>query len=206
MSTRYGALTGAGIPRRSRLILVAVLAAALVLPTARADANGEIYMKTTSPNLVGESTDEKHAGWIELHSFKWGGVSRTDRNPNARATFAPVVIEKYVDRSSPYLMQFAAAGYTMGSVLIAVTKMDGGVITEYDRYCLENVVVMSNATSARADGERTLETATLSYTKFERWYEMRDGAGNKQRFTTGWDTLAYRGTPFNPGCGGGAPQ
>lgn len=198
MLIRDGALTEAGITRRSRLILLALLAGTLLLPTARADAVTDIYMKTTSPNLVGESNSKEHQGWIELHSFKWHGVSRTDRS--GKATFGLFEIEKGVDRSSPYFMQFAAAGWNLGSVLIVRSTALAEVPIDFDRYCLENVVVMSQASSAVVGDDRgtARETVTLSYTKFERWYETSD----KERVTTGWDTLAFRGTPFNTRCAG----
>jgi len=75
----------------------------------------DVYLQIDG--VSGESTDDKHKGWIEVEAVDWGvnqptagTVSTAGGHTIGRAVFDAVRITKSADLASPKLMELAAQG------------------------------------------------------------------------------------------------
>lgn len=131
--------------------------------------------------IKGEATAEGHEEWIDIHSLQWG-VSRglsatTGTNQNREATsttISEVTFTKLTDDSTPYLFREACVGKGK-EVKIHLTKTDD-TLQSYIEYTLRDVMI-SNYT-VNTDGERPIESISLSFTKMELRYIPHDDQNN----------------------------
>src|SRR5262245_60355427 len=101
--------------RRCCAFLLLYLGWAIAAP--RADAAFDMFLKVDG--IDGESTDDKHPKEIIITSF-----TQSLSNPSAvpggsagRAVFSGLTLSKPLDKSTPLLMQNAAAGITIKSAV-----------------------------------------------------------------------------------------
>lgn len=144
--------------------------------------------------IEGESTDDKHKGWMEILSFSWGvsqmasaSASSTGGGTSARADFQDLSIVKMMDSASPLLFKACAKGDHIGEVLLSLNR-SGGNKEQYMEYKLTNVVITSVSVGGGGGGEPT-ESISLNYGKIEQTYTKQkradgSGAGN---VPAGWD-------------------
>ena len=145
---------------------ISVLAAAAI-----PHADAAIYMKIG--DIEGESTDDKHIGWIELDSFKCGVDNTTEKKSGEKGGTADInigigelqecTISKSTDSASAQLAQFAINGNSLGTDEIDFVEVAGGSeagepIT-YLKYKLDRVFIKSWSTSGDADDRPTEEVA-----------------------------------------------
>lgn len=109
----------------------------------------DVYLQIEGVN--GESYDDKHRGWIEVHAVDWGvtqptagTVSTAGGHTTGRAVFDALRITKDVDLASPKLMELAAQGKTIAKAKLEFFRADGVGALKYYEVTLENVLVSSN--------------------------------------------------------------
>lgn len=140
----------------------------------------DAFIKLTG--IDGESTDSKHAKWIEISSFSWG-VSQPavgSRSAGAaagsqRANFQDLSIVKRLDRASPKLALHCANGKKIPEVTLELCRATGDK-QKYMEYKLSDVIVSSLQPSGASGGmgEVPEEEVSFNYGKIEWKYTATD--------------------------------
>ncbi|MEQ9315444.1 MAG: type VI secretion system tube protein Hcp [Henriciella sp.] len=148
-------------------------AAALCLIASPAYAAG--FMKI--PDIPGESQRADHEDEIDFSTVTWSVASDASAQvgagrARARSQVGPVIVEKAVDSSSPYLFQAAATGKSFKEVTLAVRKDSGEAHLDYLTITLTNVKIASVESMA---GDASTEQVTLNYEKINiKYVEQAD--------------------------------
>jgi type VI secretion system secreted protein Hcp len=147
--------------------------------------------------IPGESTDDKHADWIEILSYS-AGVSQTASASASsgggasaeRADFQDFSVVKTLDKASPKLAVACADGTHIPTVTLELCRA-GGDKLKYMEYKLGNCIVSSCRPGGSSGGAETLplEEVSFNYGKIEWTYTQQqraDGSGGGQ-VAGGWD-------------------
>ncbi len=143
--------------------------------------------------IEGESTDEKHAGWIEVTSYNTGlsqTVSSTASSAGGasaeRADFQDFSITKQIDKASPKLAVACADGTHIGSIVVELCR-SGTDKVKFMEYKMTNCII--SGTSTTGGGEFPTENVTIDYGKIEWSYtqQKRKGGGAAGNVASGWD-------------------
>ena len=148
--------------------------------------------------IPGESTDSKHAEWIEIESFHWGvnqragaaGASALGGHTGGRADFDDMSVVKLIDKASPKLLLACAAGEHIPDVTIELCKA-GGDKQKYLEIKMNDVVVSSYRPggSAKSESVVPMEEVTLRCAKITWNYTVLDTKTGAPKGTVnaGWD-------------------
>ena len=144
----------------------AVITAALVLKPAVSAAQTSTFMLV--PGIQGESTDDRHRGWIDVSSL------RQSWEPDGRRRANCVIeIAKPLDASGPPLWLAAVTGQPFGEIQIEAVKA-GETRFRFFQVKLANARIAGISTAGGPSFGDTLllaaETATLTY-----WPQLPDG-------------------------------
>ncbi len=104
--------------------------------------------------IEGESTDDKHTGWIEVIRYGMGvkqTVSTTASSAGGataeRADFDTFVFSKQIDKSSPLLMLACAAGTHINKITVELCRAGADKI-KFMEYKLTDSLISSVLTSS----------------------------------------------------------
>lgn len=145
--------------------------------------------------IKGESTDEKHKGWIEISHVTWSihqpkasTVSSAGGHTNGRAELSNLSFKKLADLSSPLLQQHCAMGKTIPKAKFEFMRADGdGKAICYYTVELDNVMV-SAITPNSGDGGIIKEQVHLAYSQMRWKYTQQKVSGGTAGNTSGgWD-------------------
>lgn len=151
-------------------------------------------------DIKGESTDEKHKGWIEVSHVDWGvtqprasSVSTAGGHTSGTADLSEVSFTKLADLAPPILFQHCAMGRTIPKAVFEFMRADGdGKPICYYKLELENVMV-SNVHPNSGDGGILTEQVHLAYSKIKCSYTQQKIAGGTGGSTMGgWDAAAKK--------------
>lgn len=151
-------------------------------------------------DIKGESTDEKHKGWIEVSHVDWSvnqprasSVSTAGGHTNGKADLSEVSFNKLADLSSPILFQHCAMGKTIPKAVFEFYRADGdGRPICYMKLELENVMI-SNFHPNSGNGGTLKETVHLAYAKIKSTYtQQKIGGGVGGSTMGGWDASANK--------------
>jgi type VI secretion system secreted protein Hcp len=147
--------------------------------------------------IPGESTDDKHADWIEVLNYEFeikqptsASKSSTGGASSERADFKDFSIKKALDKASPKIAIACADGTAIKSVILELCR-SGGDKVKYMEYKMSNCVIskVSPAGESKAPETLPLEEVTFNYGKLEMVYTQQkreDGSGGGQ-VAAGWD-------------------
>ena len=132
------------------------------------------FMKTDSPVIKGQITDEGHKEWIEIKAMSSPifrsiaqGAKDTQRT-QGDTTLGDIVIVRNLDTSSVELQKACANGTPIKKVTIHFTLQAKNKQETYLEYILENVIITSYSIHVNEKGDPTAsEELTLAYTKVE---------------------------------------
>jgi type VI secretion system secreted protein Hcp len=143
--------------------------------------------------IEGESTDDKHAGWIEVATFSAGVSQRTSATASSvggasaeRADFDDFSISKQLDKASPKLALACAEGTHINTIVVEICRA-GTEKVKYMEYKMSNCIISSVKTTG--GGEFPSEVVTINYGKMEWAYtvQKRQGGGPAGNVAGGWD-------------------
>ena len=149
-------------------------------------------------DIDGESTDEKHEGWIEMLSFDHGLIQKVSLTASSsggataeRVDFREFAFRKQLDIASPALAIACANGSHIDEVVIELCRA-GTDKVKFMEYKLENCMISSVKVaggSGKNIGELPTENVFISYGKIAWSYAKQDRAGGKVagNMATGWD-------------------
>lgn len=144
--------------------------------------------------IVGESTDDKHAGWIEILTYSHGLVQKTSATASSaggagseRADFGNFVFTKQLDKSSPKLLTACAAGTHINKIVMEIWRA-GNDKVKYMAYELTNCII-SGYSAVGGDGDIPAERFSLDFGKIHVTYvqQKRAGGGPAGNIMGGWD-------------------
>ena len=151
-------------------------------------------------DIKGESMDDKHRGWVEVHNVSWGvtqpratAVSTAGGHTSGKAEVQEVVFDKLADITSPVLFQTCAAGKTLPKAKFEFFRADGdGSRIKYFEIELENVMI-SNVTPTSGNGGIITEKVHLASSKFKCTYTQQKISGGAGGSTAGgWDSASNK--------------
>jgi type VI secretion system secreted protein Hcp len=171
--------------RRKLRIALCVLAPAwmlgALLPTS-APAAVDMFLEVDG--LQGESQDSKYKDAIDVLAFSWG-VSNGGGKPN----FQDVSVTKYVDRTSPKLLEMVASGKLVATARLTVRK-PGETPIDYLRYCFTGLRFSALSSGGSGGEDRVTENITFSYSTIIERYTQQDATGKPlPAIFGGWDLL-----------------
>ncbi len=111
--------------------------------------------------IPGESADDKHKNEIEIESFSWGaanqGTSSSGGGGGAgKVKMGDFAITKYIDKSSPKLIEACTTGKHISSAIL-VCRKQGGSQQEYMKVTLTDILVSGYSTGGGLCRERRLD-------------------------------------------------
>ncbi len=148
-------------------------------------------------NIEGESTDDKHHGWIEVLRYGIGvkqTISTTASSAGGasaeRADFRDFKFKKLLDKSSPKLALACAAGTHIDKIVVELCRAGTDKVT-FMTYTLTNCLISRIETISGGDtsGNFPAEMVKINYGKIEWAYtkQNRSGGGADGQVATGWD-------------------
>jgi type VI secretion system secreted protein Hcp len=146
--------------------------------------------------VPGESTDDKHAEWIEVLSYSWGAsqatggaASASGNNAGQRVDIHDFAVVKQLDKASPKLFLSCATGESIGDVTLELCKA-GGDKQKYMSYKMSDVLVASVRPGGTGKGGDALplEEVSFRFSKIQLEYIPIDKTGKPQgQVPAGWD-------------------
>lgn len=149
-------------------------------------------------DIKGESQDDKHKNWVEVHNVTWGvtqpratAVSTAGGHTSGKAEVHEVSFDKLADIASPVLFQTCAMGKTLPKAKFEFFRADGnGARIKYFEIDLENVM-LSSVLPTSGNGGIITETVHLASSKFKCTYtQQRIGGGAGGSTAGGWDSAS----------------
>ena len=135
--------------------------------------------------IPGESTVEDYEDWIYIQSFNYGmgmpsrgstGMSRR----RSDVVFEDIVLTKWVDKSTPKLMDAVAKGIVIPTVDIHFIRAGTDDLEFFYKYELKNVLVTSLQSSGHVEEYLPTDTITFNYEEIKVTYQEFDDDGDPQ--------------------------
>lgn len=133
---------------------------------------GTMFLKIG--DIIGESADEQHQGWMDLDAFSWGMTQTGSIGPGGgRTQVQDFHFTMKMNSGSPELMQACASGEHIRNVELSVRRPEAK--EGYLQWTMEDVVCSSfqNSGSAHSDAIPT-EQVSLSFGKIKVEYTKQD--------------------------------
>ena len=131
--------------------------------------------------LKGESIDKVHKDEIDVLSWSWGASNSGSAHSgggmgSGKANVQDLSFTKYIDKSSPDLMQATLTGKHFDSAVLVVRKA-GGKPLEYVTITMTQVLVSSVSTGGSGGEDRLTENVSLNFAKVKLDYkeQTKDG-------------------------------
>jgi type VI secretion system secreted protein Hcp len=170
--------------------------------------------------VPGESTDDKHKGWIEILSFSHGETQPSSATASSagggtteRVSFDDLMIMKHIDKASAKLHELCASGKHIATVTLQLCRA-GGDKQQYMEVKMDQVVISSvrasgasgmggsnSITTRKAGGDPTaasdgfpVEQVSFNFGKVKWTYTQQkraDGSGGGNT-TGGWDLTSNK--------------
>ena len=165
-----------------RTAIVLVCAFALAVP---AQASAAVDMFLDLDGIQGESRDATFQNTIDVLAWSWGASRARDKPVN----FQDISLTKYIDKSSPALLEKLATGGTIANGSLRVRKAGLHPLV-YLRLCFTGIRVSSISTGGSGGEDRLTENVTLNFaTVIERYTEQDARGGPAGSFQFGWDLV-----------------
>ncbi len=135
-------------------------------------------------DLKGESVDKTHKGEIQVLAWSWGmsqsGTTHVGGGGGAgKVSVQDISFTKYIDSSSPVLMQSCCSGKHFKTATLVVRKA-GDKPLEYLKIKLTEILITAVSTGGSGGEDRLTENVTLNFAAFNLDYipQKADGSGD----------------------------
>jgi type VI secretion system secreted protein Hcp len=150
----------------------------------------DFYIKIAG--IDGESKDSKRTGWIDALSFTYG-VSQSSSmftgggGGVGKADFDALRFTHFVDKATPNLLQYCAAGKHVATVEVSCCKAGDGS-QEYMRITLTDCIITHAGPNGSNEDARVKESVGISYAKIKVEVKEQNANGSMGAAITGtWD-------------------
>ena len=134
--------------------------------------------------IKGEAHDDKHKGEIDVLSWSWGanqtGTAHLGGGAGAgKVSVNDLSVTKYIDRSSPLLLQQCFTGKHIKEALLTVRKA-GGKALEYIKIKMEDALIAQVSLGGSGGEDRLTETVAINFSRVKVEYvpQKPDGSGD----------------------------
>ena len=169
--------------------LAAALVMVYLLPLVVTEGIAAAYLKFDG--VDGECKDPAHDKWIDVSSIQFGAGRAITGAGSTRnvgpATHQDVKVTKWIDKSTPILMESVCKGKVYPKVEIEVTAAGYDPTssnTTYLTYVLENVIISSYSTGGVGGDTVPTEELSLNFTKIEYSYSSQNNNTGEVEFST----------------------
>jgi type VI secretion system secreted protein Hcp len=146
--------------------------------------------------IQGESTDDRHLGWIEIIVYRSGHsmpiskrTSNTQGATLGRVNFDTFTFSKLIDKSSPLLMAACAAGTHIDEITVELFRA-GTEKVKFMAYKFKNSLISSVLTSSGDPNKGfPVELVKINFGKIQWCYTLqnRHGGGALGNIAAAWD-------------------
>ncbi|NCO21461.1 MAG: type VI secretion system tube protein Hcp [Rhodobacterales bacterium] len=131
--------------------------------------------------IDGEAQDDVHKNKIDVLAWSFGVSNSGSTHMGAgsgagRANFQDISVTKYIDKSSPILMQHAATGKHIAEGKLTCRKA-GGKQLEYIIFKFKDILVTSISMGGSGGEDRLTENVTLNFGSFNYKYVEQKADG-----------------------------
>jgi type VI secretion system secreted protein Hcp len=137
-------------------------------------------------DIVGESTDDRHLGWIEIESFSWGmtqsgSFSGGGGGGTGKVSFQDIHFTAHTQKSSPLIAKTCATGQHIPKAQLSFIKAQSDKGFEFVKFEFTDVLVSSYQLGGSSGGEdRPTDSFSLNFAKIEFDYipQKADGSAD----------------------------
>ncbi len=143
--------------------------------------------------IEGESTDDKHLGWIQVEDYHLSVNQRVSKTASSaggasaeRANFSELTFTKLLDKATPKLALACAAGTHIDKIVVEICR-SGKEKVKYMAYTLTNCLITKLST-ASTSGEFPMDDVAVNFGKIQWCYtqQSRAGGGAVGNIAAGW--------------------
>ena len=139
--------------------------------------------------IKGEAADKARPEEIDVLAWSWGvsqsGTTHIAKGGGAgKANFQDISVTKWIDKSSPTLLQHCALGKHIPDGVLTVRKA-GDTPLEYIKIELKDIMITSVSTGGSGGEDRLTENISLNFAEFKVIYTEqteKGGAGAAPEF------------------------
>jgi type VI secretion system secreted protein Hcp len=144
-------------------------------------AQTNVYLKLTG--IDGESLDDDHPDWIEVHGWSWGVDNQADfalgqGGQATQAHIAPLTCTKHIDKASVPLFKACTTGQHLGEGTLSLMKLDGTSRVEYLKYHYRDVMVKGVHPGGAGADTIGMETISLVFAELKAIYKLQQDTGS----------------------------
>lgn len=152
-------------------------------------------------DIKGESQDDKHKDEIDVLAWSWGASNSGSTHMgggsgSGKANAQDLSLTKYIDKSSPILLQHCFTGKHIAEAKLICRKA-GGEQMEYIMLHIKDLIVSSISTGGSGGEDRLTENVTLNFGSYHYKYTEQlktGGAGALPEFK--YDIAANKADTF----------
>lgn len=143
--------------------------------------------------LDGEAQDKVHKGEIDVLAWSWGmsnsGSAHVGGGQGAgKVNVQDLSFTKWVDKSSPMLMEVCCNGKNISKATLVVRKSGGAAPVEYLTLTMDELIVTSVSTGGSGGEDRLTENVSLNFAKFHiKYIEQKPDGGEGAKPETNWN-------------------
>jgi type VI secretion system secreted protein Hcp len=143
--------------------------------------------------IEGESTDAKHAGWIDVDSWSWGENQPTPPAAGGGAGVGKVQFQEFqftsrVSKASPKLFLACASGQHIKEAVL-VGRKAGKDLQDFLTWTFSDVLVAAYQTAGSEGGDLPFDSVSLNVAKVSVSYKAQKADGSLDAaVTAGWDS------------------
>ena len=161
----------------------------------------DAYLKIDG--IDGDSTDDKHAKWIEVDAFSHrisqatgGKASAQGSHAGGRADHGDFMIRKRLDSASPKLSVYCCDGTHIPEITMEICRALGDQ-TVFMKYVFKNSIVSSVNASGTSSGDDAIPTedVTVRYGEINWEYTPTDPSGGGKTgaaIQSGWNAVTNK--------------
>lgn len=144
---------------------------------------GDLFIKIG--DIAGESTQDGHAGEIELMSWSWGSTQSGSTQSISGSAAGKVNVHdltftKLVDCATPNIVKAVCAGtsFPLATLICEKSAGAGKKPVQYLKIKMKNVLVSSHSISGSNGSQTHTETITLNFGSIETTYTGQTSTGD----------------------------
>ena len=141
----------------------------------------DIYLKVEG--VDGESVRKGVEKWIDLEAYSWGasqsGTAQYGTGGGSgRANVQDLHVTKFLDKTTPVLLQNLLTGKPYAKIELKVRKVSGGDPIDYLTITLTEAIVSSYSTGAgKGDDDRIVEQLSFNFATVKMEYILQNKDG-----------------------------
>jgi type VI secretion system secreted protein Hcp len=148
--------------------------------------------------IDGEAQDDGHKAEIDILSWSWaasqsGTTHMGGGSGSGKAHFTDLACTKYVDKSTPVLLQHVSTGKHIAKGTLYVRKAAGENPLEYIKLEMKDIIVTSVQSGGAGSEDRITENITLNFGEYKYIYTVQNPDGSKGAAPEfAWDIAANK--------------